>query len=62
MAVIDSRKISYTAFDQYFIAVNINRIEGLMACEIENLIEYHWNLLKAEQMKHDHVMDEGKMR
>ena len=30
--------------------------------EIENLIEYHWNLLKAEQMKHDRVIGEDKTR
>ena len=49
----NSKKFTFAAFGGYFVSANINRIQGLMACEIENLIEYHWNLLIAEQKEND---------
>lgn len=47
---MDDEKIIVTkfAFDQYWVGANICRIQGLMSCEIEALIEYHWQLLVEE--------------
>lgn len=35
-------------FDQYWVGANLDRIERLMAHEIEALIDYHWELLVQE--------------
>lgn len=44
----DKIDISKFDFDQYWVGANLDRIERLMAHEIEALIDYHWEMLVQE--------------